>query len=197
MGFDGHDEFLRAFHRANLVGLESAGHDSVLRLVESAGNLASTVLTDGGLLVSAGNGGSMADAMHLAEELSGKYRQPRRALRAVALSDPTYLTCVGNDYGYDQVFARGCEALMRPGDCAVLYSTSGTSPNVLAAARAARTAGGKVIAMTGRSGSELGKIADVALDPVENVPTEIAQLIHTMWTHMIIEIIEKNLGFEK
>ena len=190
-------DFLVEFHRRNVAGLESAGSAAVLAQVEKAGEMVASVLGSGGLLVSAGNGGSMADAMHLAEELSGKYRKPRPALRAVSLSDPTYLTCVGNDFGYDQVFARGCEALVRPGDCAVLYTTSGTSRNVLEAARATRQSGGLVITMTGRKDSEVGRIADVALDTGIDVPTEIAQLIHTMWTHMIIEIVEKRLGYQE
>ena len=187
--------FLKNFLRTNVDALEATGAAEIFESIESTGDHLSNVLLQGGLIVSAGNGGSMADAMHLAEELSGKYRNPRPALRALALSDPTYLTCVGNDFGYERVFSRGCEALMKVGDVAVLYSTSGSSPNTMFAAEAVRKLGGTVVAITGKPNSELQNLADFTICPVSHVPTEVAQLIHTMWTHMLIEIVEKNLGY--
>lgn len=187
--------FLKNFLRTNVDALEATGSTEILETIERTGHHLSNVLLEGGLIVSAGNGGSMADAMHLAEELSGKYRNPRPALRAMALSDPTYLTCVGNDFGYDRVFSRGCEALMKAGDVAVLYSTSGSSPNTLVAAESVRKLGGSVVAITGKPNTNLGHLADFTICPANDVATEVAQLIHTMWTHMLIEIVENNLGY--
>jgi len=186
--------FLESFFDANLAGLALGGESRILERINDASLKIAQTLGNSGLILSAGNGGSMADAMHLAEELSGKYRNPRKALRAVALSDPSFLTCVGNDFGFDEVFARGCEALMQRQDCAVLYSTSGKSKNILRAAEQVRKLGGTVIAVVGRPNSELAKGSDITLEPSRDVPTEIAQLIHTMWTHMIIELVEKTLG---
>src|SRR5690606_20081 len=105
-------------------------------------------------------GGSMCDAMHLAEELAGKFRSDRPALPAIALSDPSYLTCVGNDYGYDMVFARGIEAYARPGDCAVGISTSGNSANVINALNGSRNAGCVTISLLGKDGGRLSGTCD-------------------------------------
>jgi D-sedoheptulose 7-phosphate isomerase len=188
-------KFLEQFARQNLAAVESGSSTQQLIAVERAGDLLAGVLLKGGLIVSAGNGGSMADAMHLAEELSGKYRDVRPALRAVALSDPTYITCVGNDFGFDQIFARGCEALLREGDVAVLYSTSGSSQNILAAARYCLQSNIRTIGVTGALDSALEKLVTVCLTPAINLPTEGAQLVHTMWTHMLIELVERKLGY--
>ena len=188
-------KFLEQFANQNLASLKSGSLTDQLVVVERAGHLLADVVRNGGLILSAGNGGSMADAMHLAEELSGKYREVRPALRAVSLSDPTYLTCVANDFGYDQVFARGCESLLREGDVAVLYSTSGSSKNILAAADYCMQSNIRTIGITGVLDSALEKRVTVCLVPAKNLPTEGAQLVHTMWTHMLIELVEKKLGY--
>ena len=187
--------FLKQFAIQNIEALQNTSNEEIVSQVLKAGNILSDVLGSGGLIVTAGNGGSMADAMHLAEELSGKYRNPRPALRAVALSDATYLTCVGNDFGYDSIFSRGCEALLRTGDAAVLYSTSGKSKNILEAAKYCKSAGIVSIGITGRPSTELSESVEICLSPSIDLATEQAQLVHTMWTHMLIEIIEKNLFY--
>src|SRR5712691_11455050 len=139
---------------ANQLALEAIGE---------AGRLIAASFTGGGRVFSCGNGGSMCDAMHFAEELSGRYRLDRKALPATALSDPVHLSCVANDYGYEQVFSRYIEAHGRAGDCLLGISTSGTSRNVLAAAETGKAQGVKIIALTGRPGSLLGALADIEI----------------------------------
>src|SRR5579862_3175568 len=129
--------------------------------IGKAGRLIAAAFTRGGRVFSCGNGGSMCDAMHFAEELSGRYRLDRKALPATAISDPGHLSCVANDYGYEQVFSRYIEAHGRAGDCLLAISTSGTSRNVIAAAESAKAQGVTVIALTGRPGSRLGALADI------------------------------------
>lgn len=164
--------------------------DQVVRAVD----LMAGALRAGGKILSCGNGGSLCDAMHFAEELSGRYREDRPALAALCLGDPGHLTCVGNDYGFERVFARGVEALGRPGDVLVGFSTSGRSPNVVAAARAARESGMSVIALTGRSGSELEKVADLTLITPGGRYADRVQELHIKLVHVMIDGIERALG---
>ena len=135
----------------------------------------------------------MCDAMHFAEELSGRYRLNRKALAAVAISDASHLSCVANDYGYEQVFSRYVEAHGRAGDCLVGISTSGTSRNVLAAAEAAKAAGVKVIALTGRPGSPLGALADIEICTPAGKFADRVQELHIKVVHILIELIEREL----
>lgn len=188
------ENFLSDFFRQNRDAIDKCIDSSTISELARAGDLLSTVLSNGGLVLTCGNGGSMTDAMHLAEELSGKYRHPRRALKSVALSDPSYLTCVANDFGYEQVFARGCEALLSPHDAVVLFTTSGTSTNMIEAAKVARQLGASVITFTGKSDTPLHELSDIVVDPGVDQTTEIAQVLHTIWLHSLIEIVEKNLG---
>src|SRR5690349_17626626 len=111
---------------------------------------AADTLARGGLLMSCGNGGSMCDAMHFAEEWTGRFRGNRKALPAVAFADPSQLTCIANDFGFEQIFARQVEALGKPGDLLVAISTSGNSPNVLRACEAARARGIKTVGLLGK-----------------------------------------------
>ena len=120
-------------------------------------------LLGGGRVITCGNGGSMCDAMHFAEELSGRYRKDRAALAAMAISDPSHLTCVANDFGFEQVFARGVAAWGRRGDILIGFSTSGRSPNVIAAAEQARTIGMKVLGLLGRDGGPLRSLCDLSI----------------------------------
>ncbi|MEY2896127.1 MAG: D-sedoheptulose 7-phosphate isomerase, partial [Pseudomonadota bacterium] len=131
--------------------------------IAEAGALLAATFRAGGKVLSCGNGGSMCDAMHFAEELSGRFREDRPGYAAIAMSDPSHLSCVGNDYGYEQVFARYARAVGRAGDVLLAITTSGTSRNVVAAAQAARAAGMKVIALTGRAGTPIVDLADVAI----------------------------------
>ena len=131
--------------------------------LEQAGRLMVETLRGGGKIITCGNGGSMCDAMHFAEELTGRFRGNRRALAAVALCDPTHITCVANDYGYDYIFSKGVEAVGRPGDLLLGITTSGNSRNVLEAVASARSIGMKVVALTGKGGGQIASECDVEI----------------------------------
>lgn len=147
----------------------------------------------GGRVFSCGNGGSMCDAMHLAEELSGRFRGDRKGLPAQAISDPGHLSCVANDFGYDAVFARYLESHGRAGDVLVAISTSGTSKNVLAAARTAAAIGMQTIALTGRRESPLAAAADCAISTPAGRYADRVQELHIKLIHILIELIERDL----
>ena len=176
-----------------------------LRQPETCGVIAkaAAVITDcfrrGGRVLSCGNGGSMCDAMHFAEELSGRFRDDRRALSAIAIGDSSHLTCVANDYGFEAIFSRGVEAHGRPGDVLLAISTSGRSPNIIAAVNAARAAGMVSIALTGRINSKLASLADIDIcavgDPNSSVPqpTERTQELHIKIIHLLIEMVERDM----
>ncbi len=164
-----------------------------LESVEAAGQVLVETLEKGGKAISCGNGGSMCDAMHFAEELSGRYREDRKALAAVSCSDPSHLTCVGNDYGFDQVFARYVEAIGRPGDALLAISTSGNSANVVAAARKAQALGMRVIALTGKSGGELAGCCDVEVRVPWDGYADRVQEVHIKVIHALIDHVERAL----
>lgn len=160
--------------------------------IAAAAALVQETLADGGTLFFCGNGGSAADAQHLATEYVVRYMKNRRALPAVALTtDSSLLTAVGNDLGFDQVFSRQVEALVRAGDLLVVHSTSGNSPNVLRAAEAARGKGARVLALTSRDGGALRPLADVAI-VVPTDRTDRAQELHLMIQHVICELAESD-----
>ena len=147
-------------------------------------------LLDGHKLLTCGNGGSATDAQHLAEELIGRYRTNRRALPAVALTaDTAGLTCIANDFGYEQVFARQVEALAQPGDLLVCFSTSGNSPNVVAALHATRARSARSIALLGKDGGAARGGADLAL-VVASDDTARIQEAHLQVLHYICEVVE-------
>ena len=161
--------------------------------VVAAADLCTAALKAGGKVMFCGNGGSAADAQHLAAELSGRFERNRAGLAGLALTtDTSALTAIANDFGYDRVFARQVEALGRPGDVLYAISTSGNSPNVLAAVEAARARGIRVIAVTGASGGQMRAACDVLL----NVPAVAAarvQEMHIAVGHMICGIVEEAL----
>ncbi len=162
--------------------------------VEHAARLFSEAIRQGNKALSCGNGGSMCDAMHFAEELTGRYREDRRGLPAIAISDPSHLTCVGNDYGYDAVFARYVEAVGRKGDVLLAISTSGNSPNVLEAVRRAQESGIKVVALTGKGGGKLAPLADVVIDVAHDGFADRIQEVHIKVIHMLILLIEREVA---
>lgn len=164
-----------------------------LQNIEEAARVLIDALARQGRVISCGNGGSMCDAMHLAEELSGRFRADRSSMAAMAICDPSYMSCVANDYGYDQVFSRFVEGHGRAGDVLVAISTSGTSQSVVCAALAARAAGMKVIALTGRPGSVLERHSDVCICTPVGEFADRSQELHIKVIHILIELVERYL----
>jgi D-sedoheptulose 7-phosphate isomerase len=151
-------------------------------------------LKSGGKLLTCGNGGSAADAMHLAEELVGRYNRNRRSLPAVCLNaDPTALTCIANDFGYDEVFARQIEGLAAPTDLLVCFTTSGNSPNILRALAAAKQRGVKSVALLGKDGGKAKGKADLELI-VPSRDTARIQEAHTFLLHALLEVIDREFA---
>ena len=158
--------------------------------IEQAGLLMSETIKNGGKILTCGNGGSMSDAMHFAEELTGRFRENRKGMAAVAMSDPTHITCVGNDFGFDYIFSRYLEAVGNKGDVLLAISTSGNSANVLNALKAAQLMGIKVVALTGKSGGEIGQLADIEIRVPYNGYSDRIQEIHIQVIHSLIHFIE-------
>ena len=153
----------------------------------------SASLKNNGKIISCGNGGSMCDAMHFAEELSGRYRNNRKALAAVSISDPSHISCVANDYGYDFVFSRYVEGLGNSQDVLLGISTSGNSKNVILAVETAKAIGMKTIVLTGKDGGKLAEIADLEIRAPHSEYADRAQEIHIKVIHALIDGIERTL----
>lgn len=181
------EHFSEAAQLLDTVRKDAAFMDAV----EAAGTAMCQAIAQGGKIISCGNGGSMSDAMHFAEELSGRYRDDRPGLPAISCSDPSHITCVGNDYGFDQIFARFVQALGRSGDCLLAISTSGNSTNVLEAAKAAKSKGMTVIGLTGRGGGALKALCDAAVDVPWNGYADRVQEVHIKVIHAWIDLIER------
>jgi D-sedoheptulose 7-phosphate isomerase len=166
--------------------------ESLVDDIAAAAGLVQGTLAGGGTLFFCGNGGSAADAQHLATEYVVRYMKSRRALPAIALTtDTSLLTAAANDFGFDQVFSRQVEALVRARDLLVVHSTSGNSPNVLKAAESAKAKGAKVLALTARDGGSLKALADVAV-VIPTDRTDRAQELHLMIQHVICELVESD-----
>lgn len=172
--------------------LDAFVNDRTITLIGQAVDTISTAFKKGNKIISCGNGGSMCDAMHFAEELSGRYRKDRRALPAIAISDPAHISCVANDYGYEFVFSRFVEACGNEGDVLLAISTSGNSPNVVRACETAKAMNMKVIALLGRDGGKLASIADLSII-VPGETTDRMQELHIKTIHIMIECIERTM----
>ena len=160
--------------------------------IEKAGNLIVDSFNNGGKVISCGNGGSMCDSIHFAEELTGRYRADRKALPAISISDASHISCVSNDYGYEFVFSRFIEAIGRKGDVLLAISTSGNSKNVLNAIATAKKIGIKVIGLTGKDGGEMKELCDVEIRAPYSEFADRAQEIHIKVIHSLIDYIEVN-----
>lgn len=150
-------------------------------------------LQNGGKILTCGNGGSAADALHMAEELVGRYTRDRRSLAAVSLNaDPTLLTCIANDYGFDEIFARQVEGIGKSGDVLVCFTTSGNSTNIIRAIGKAKAAGIRTVALLGKSGGKTRGLADLELI-VDSQDTARIQEAHTLILHAVLETIEQRI----
>lgn len=163
------------------------------RKIDQAGTILVEAFQGGGKVISCGNGGSMSDAMHFAEELSGRYRDDRPAYPAIAISDPSHLSCVANDYGYAFVFSRMVEAIGSKGDVLFAISTSGNSENVLKAIEAARNKGMKIIGLTGKNGGKMAGLCDVEIRAPDSDYADRAQEIHIKVIHSLIDFVESRM----
>lgn len=181
------------FREAERVLSEFLGNAKNFEDIERAGKLLVDAIKTGNKIISCGNGGSMCDAMHFAEELSGRYRGDRKALPALAISDSSHITCVGNDYGYAAIFSRMVEALGQPGDVLLGISTSGNSENILNAIAAARQKGMKVIGLTGKDGGKMASLCDVEIRAPKSNYADRAQEIHIKVIHSLIDFVERNV----
>lgn len=159
--------------------------------IEKAAGLMADAIIHNGKILSCGNGGSHCDAMHFAEELTGRYRDNRRALPAIAISDVSHLSCVSNDFGYEYVFSRYIEALGQPGDVLLGLSTSGNSANIIRAAEAAKAKGMKIIIMSGKDGGKLAGVADIEIRVPHFGYADRIQEIHIKVIHIFMLLIEK------
>ena len=180
--FDEAAEVLSTFNNATNI---EAIHSGLLVMVKA--------LRNGNKLISCGNGGSMSDAMHFAEELTGRFRNERKALAAVSISDPTHISCVANDYGYEFIFSRYVEAMGNEGDILLGISTSGNSKNVINATEAAKRKGMKTVVLTGKTGGILSNIADIEIRAPHSEFADRAQEIHIKVIHALIDGIERAL----
>ncbi|MEA5459073.1 D-sedoheptulose 7-phosphate isomerase [Arcicella sp. LKC2W] len=159
--------------------------------IEAAARLMATAIQSGNKIISCGNGGSHCDAMHFAEELSGRYRDDRRALPAIAISDVSHISCVSNDYGYEFIFSRFIEGLGNQGDVLLGISTSGNSGNIIKAVETARAKGMKVIILSGKDGGKLADKADVEIRVPHFGYADRIQEVHIKVIHILILLIEK------
>ena len=163
-----------------------------LKNIETAGQLLVNSFNQGGKVMSCGNGGSMCDAMHFAEELTGRYRNDRRPFPAIAIADPSHLSCVANDYGYEFVFSRYVEAHGKPEDVLLAISTSGNSQNVINAIEMSRSKGMKVIGLTGKDGGKMADLCDIEIRAPHSEYADRAQEIHIKVIHSLIDFVEQN-----
>lgn len=169
-------------------------NEATLRNIERAADLLVASFENKGKTFSCGNGGSMCDAMHFAEELTGRYRKNRPGIAAISISDASHISCVANDFGYDHIFSRYIESHGREGDVLLAFSTSGRSPNVIKAAEAAKALGVKVIALTGKPGSQLEALADVCVCAPGGDFADRVQELHIKVVHILIELVERKLA---
>ena len=182
----------KGFQEAQQALLDFYGEESNINACNEFSQLLIEAYKKGSNVFSCGNGGSHCDAMHFAEELTGRYREERKPLGALALGDPSHTTCVSNDYGFEHVFARQLEGLARSGDVLIGLSTSGNSKNVIKAFQSAKKRGVRTVALLGKGGGELKGLADLAI-VVPGSTSDRIQEMHIKLIHLVIETVEREL----
>jgi D-sedoheptulose 7-phosphate isomerase len=187
------DAIRQHFQEAQSVLETFLGDDQNMVNIQGAAGLMIDSLKNGGKIISCGNGGSMCDAMHFAEELTGRFRDNRPSLPAVAISDQSFLTCAGNDYGFDHVFSRYVEGMGKSGDVLLAISTSGNSKNVINACEAARKQGMRIVGLTGKDGGDMATSCDVEIRVPWNGYADRIQEVHIKVIHTLIHCIELEL----
>ncbi|OCG01408.1 D-sedoheptulose 7-phosphate isomerase [Gilliamella sp. wkB112] len=188
------DNIRNELNQAIEVLANFVSNDENLKRVQQAAILIADSFKQGGKVLSCGNGGSHCDAMHFAEELTGRYRNDRPAYPAIAISDVSHISCVGNDYGFDSIFSRYIEGVGQKGDVLLGISTSGNSANVLKAIHAAKQKGMKIITLTGKDGGKMNGLADIDIRVPHFGYADRVQEIHIKVIHILIMLIEKEMA---
>jgi len=187
------DQAKQNFEEARNLLDQFISDDNNWKAVEAAGDILVSAFKSGNKVISCGNGGSMSDAMHFAEELSGRFREDRNPLPAIAISDPSHISCTANDFGYDKIFSRFVEGLGKKGDVLLAVSTSGNSANVINAIKAAKEKEMQVIGLTGRDGGTMASLCDVEIRAPFSEYADRVQEIHIKIIHSLIHFVELNL----
>jgi len=178
---------------AEVVLSEFADNPRNIDAINNAANIMAQAIANGNKIVACGNGGSLCDATHFAEELTARFRENRKGLPAIAVNDPAFITCALNDFSPTSIFARYVEAVAVKGDVLLAISTSGNSRNIIEAASAAKKIGLNVIALTGKDGGELANLADVEIRAPKTKFSDRAQEIHIKVIHIFVECIEEKI----
>lgn len=177
----------------SLLAISQLKQSPAIEVIEQASQMLAEAFANGNKIIAAGNGGSLCDAAHLTEELTGLYRKYRQALPAIVLSDPGHITCTGNDLGFEWIFARGVEAFGKPDDIFIGLTTSGNSLNMINAFAVAKKLGLKTISFLGKGGGKLKGVADLELCIEGFTTSDRIQEAHMTALHVIIEIVEYKL----
>ena len=184
-------QILNHFLEAQKVLAQFIENSDNFNKIEAAGDAMVNAIKAGGKIISCGNGGSMSDAMHFAEEMTGRFRDNRPALPAIAISDASHMSCVSNDYGFDFVFSRFIEALGKSNDVLLAISTSGNSKNIIEAVKSAKAQGIFVVALTGKDGGKLADMVDLEIRAPKSQYADRVQEIHIKIIHSLIHYIEE------
>ncbi|WP_282015588.1 D-sedoheptulose 7-phosphate isomerase [Marinifilum flexuosum] len=187
------NDIKQSFLDAQAVLNDFLANEENFKAIEKAGEAMAESIKNGGKVISCGNGGSMCDAMHFAEELTGRFRDDRPGMAALAISDPSHITCVGNDYGFDYIFSRYVEGMGQKGDVFLGISTSGNSANVINAIKSAKEKGMTVVGLTGKTGGKMAEMCDVEIRVPWKSYSDRVQEIHIKVIHCLIQYIEEKM----
>ncbi len=179
------------FSEAQKALNEFISDDKNIKSISESVDVMVSALKNDGKIISCGNGGSMCDAMHFAEEMTGRFRDDRKPFAAISISDPSHLSCVANDFGYEFVFSRYIEAVGKKGDVLLAISTSGNSKNIIAAIASAKKIGIKIVGLTGKNGGQMSSLCDVEIRASDSNYADRAQEIHIKIIHSLIHCIEE------